>query len=231
MSALLLLLGIAGADARAPAAGHYALEVRLTSSTKAPFVGWVQAVTSSASLVQLTEEADGTLVATQTACDVQIDGGAPARTEVPPSFVANLPVQRYPLELSAAADGGVSLDADPGPSWVGQGPDGALLDHENDGHPGATVWVQIPVFGRVEVYVKQHAHTRLHGAWAHDHAEGRVEVVAMQQQTLGASHKLLASDRPTRVVDEGSFVLLPVTEPTCEAARRAVTSHHAARSL
>jgi len=203
-----------------PVAGDYALVVRFTTATRAPFVGWVHADTITTSRVRLSEGSDG-WAAEQVTCEVEIDGGAPARTTVPPAFVASLSPQRYAIRTGEA---GRALRADPGPTWVGQQADGTVLDQEGDGHPGATVWVDVPVIGRVDVYVAQHAHTVLDGQWTPAGAVGRVEVITMNQRTLGASNRLLASDRPTRLVEDGSrFALVPIPEGTCVAARQAAS--------
>jgi len=224
------LLLLAVALAAPPPDGAYALEVAMVSSTKAPVVGWISATTRSTSLVVLSRTEAG-LQAEQSTCAVEVEGGAPARTTVPPAFIASLPRQTYPVQVNA--DG--SLHADPGPSWVGQAPDGTVLDQEGDGHPGATIWVDVPVLGRAQIYVAQHAHTTWHGRWTGDAVQGTIEVKTMEQRTLGATHKLLSHDRPTRLEEEGSgFVLVPLapgSEPSCAAAAQALTSHHAARSL
>jgi len=207
-------------------AGPYALEVEVVTETKLPVVGTKQVHTISSVLAELRRDGDG-WVQEQRTCDVQVVGGGPAQTTIPPGFLASLPVQRIPLEL---VDGGYRVDG--GPVTVGADPssplplernDGAVRDSDGDGQPGVTVWVDAPVVGRVEMYVAQRAHSVLEGRLTEGGASGRVVVKHMEQRTLGASNRLLAVNPTIRPVEEAStFRLLPIDRADCAAVRAAL---------
>jgi len=200
--------------------GPYALEVTIVTESRLPVIGTKRVTTTSQVLARLREGPDG-WVQQQRTCAVLVEGGGPATTTIPPAFVAALPVQEIPVDLS---DG---YRVDGGPTTLGAEADGPLprraedpgvKDSDGDGQPGVTVWVDAPVVGRVEMYVVQRAHSVLLGKRTETGAEGAVDVRQMEQWTLGASHKLLAANPTLTVVAEASrFRLVSVAEGSCEA--------------
>ncbi len=192
------------------AAGTYLLQADVVTETRIPVFGWVRMTSRSVSRVTLELQGDD-LLARQRVCALQMIGGGPTRTTMPPAFLAALPEEVFTVDLGA--DG--TLFADPGPSFIGQQPDGTVVDFEGDGKPGATVLIDIPMLGRAELYFVQRAHTRLVGVRDGDGAAGRVEVVDLEQRNLGATHRIVASERPGRVVEEETkFVLRRLDDGT-----------------
>lgn len=137
------------------------------------------------------------------------------------AFVAAFEPSRAEIALTETEDGW-RMTADPGPLCVGCRGDtlpvdaSEAADWEGDGKPGATVWVQVPVLGRMEVYVAQLGHSSFVGAVRDGVITGQVRVHAMEQRTLGASHRVAAGQTPIAPVAEGSrFTLEPVEEGGC----------------
>jgi hypothetical protein len=212
MITLLPLLSMATAQAALPE-GRYALELDVATDVRLPVVGWQRVVTRSVLLVQV--DGEGAQVRhQQDLCGVEVIGGKPATTVIPQAFIAAYPQQSYAVQLEPAGLGW-SLMADMGPTYVGYDPTrsggtlpeeatDAVVDFEGDGRPGATVLLEVPVLGTIELYIVQHAHTRLLGVIADGRASGRVDVQTLDQNTIGATHRLFMGERPVRVVDEAS---------------------------
>lgn len=181
------------------AAGLYSLELEVVTATQVPFFGRAEITTTSYVDLELVQTEDG-LEARQVVCDVRVDSTAKAaRTLIPPAFVRALPEQRYPVRVGA--DG--SLILDPGPMSFGLAGE-EVIDVDRDGHPGATVELEVPVFGEVQVYVVQRAHTVLVGGPEDGGWGGRVEVRRMDQRTIGASNVLFRSNPRVEVVPGAS---------------------------
>jgi hypothetical protein len=205
--------------------GAYALEVEVVTETKLPVIGTKQVHTVSWSLVSLSQDGSG-WIQEQRVCSVDVRGGGPARTTLPPAFLAAMPRQRFPVEV------GERYRADGGPTALGMESDAALpmspedpavLDSDGDGHPGVTVWVDVPMLGRVDMYVAQRAHTVLDGVVTGTGAEGIAVVKRMEQRTLDASHHLLVANPPIVPVEGASrFRLLPAPSADCEGVSTAL---------
>ena len=195
MTPLLLALGAAWAGQT------YAMNQRVASSASLPLFG--RAVTFTDSLVLLhTEPTPTGLWVRQEVCAVRIDDPLPvADTRIPAAFLHALGERSYPI-VRGQAGGLATWEADQGPEAVGYDPalapslpaDAAatgVTDWDQDGQPGATVLVDVRLFGTVSVYVVQRAHTRLVGAEQADGAvEGAVELLAFEQRVIGASSPL-----------------------------------------
>ena len=203
------------------------LDVR--STTQAPFVGTVAVQSRSLFRVSIDETPDG-LRQRHALCALEITTDAKAaKTTIPDAFVQSARAATYPVALESGADGLV-YRADPGPDAIGydrsrgsdiptEPDDVDVLDHEGDGHPGGTVHLRVPVFGTIEVYVAQYAHTRFEGALTdRGGVAGLAEVVALDLRVLDASNVLFARSRPATPVEDASrFELVPLTEKTsCE---------------
>lgn len=220
-----LALGFAAAWALEP--GEYALSVEVATDAEVPVVGTKRVRTRSLLHVDLRRVGDG-WVQTQRTCAIEVRGGGPAETTMPPAFVAAIPLQDVPVRLY----GGRYL-ADGGPVTVGARPDAPLprtvddpnvLDFEGDGKPGATVWVDVPVFGRVDMYVVQRAHSVLDGMVdGNGGVQGQVRMMSMEQRTLDATRRLLVANPPISPVDaDSSFSMRPVAAGSdCLAVRAA----------
>jgi hypothetical protein len=207
-------------------AGTWRLEMDIVTESTLPVIGKTAVTTRSVALVRV-EGQPGSWTQSQEVCDVAVLDNIPmSKTTIPQAFIRATPAQRYGITLTER-DGAWWYRADPGPSAVGfdpqvtrwvvpKSPDAAgVLDFDGDGHPGATVVVQVPVLGRVEVYVAQAGHTVLEGPMVDGVIEGRPQVLRMDQETLGASHSALArSQRPTLLAAESRFKMVRVPDGT-----------------
>jgi hypothetical protein len=64
-----------------------------------------------------------------------------------------------------------------------------------DGDPGGTILLDAPVFGEVEVYIIQRAHSVLEGSWTSPtSAGGRATILDYAQRNIGASNRLFVSN-------------------------------------
>lgn len=195
----------------------YLLEMKVVTSARIPFAGKRDVVTRSLARVRFIKDGTGWLQE-QVACDVEVEGG---RVSFPKAFVSNLVPRTRPLTW---ADGVYRFD--PGPAFVGvpQGTallptdkdDPVVLDHDGDGHPGATIHLSVPVFGKVELYLVQASHSVLRGRATEDGFGGEIEVIRLDQSTLGASVGVFAVSPKVNLVEGAStWSLRPDTKGRC----------------
>lgn len=202
--------------------GAYRMVVDVASRSEVAFAGTTEVVTRSLLRVDVRATAAG-LEQEQRVCDVRISSDSRARTEIPTSFVRSLPVQRYPVTVRVGDDGVARYAADPGPSEIGFDPvisggpvpsgrnDPGVTDPDGDGHPGVTVHLIVPVIGQARIYVAQRGHSRYTGRVDGGEVRGAVEVVAMEQRTLGASFAAFAANPTVTAVPERSrFRMSPI---------------------
>ena len=136
------------------------------------------------------------------------------------------------LAVTVDPEGAVHIDG--GPEQVGLRPDFAgdlpkkarqdgVIDQDGDGEPGMTVQLQVPVFGAVEVYVVQRAHTILHGEPTPEGFAGAVEIRQLEQRTIGASNPFFKVSAPvTPSADKSRFTLTRLDEKVdCASAMKA----------
>ena len=134
----------------------WGMEVNVASTMKAPFVGRVHILTRSLLKVSM-EEVDGTVRAHQKLCHIAVeDDMRVSETKIPQQFVDAIPPETYSITYDEVSG---AYHADLGPYAVGFDPEinGGLLptkkarlgvvDTDQDGHPGATVHVQIGLLG------------------------------------------------------------------------------------
>ncbi len=237
-AAFALLLALSPTPGRArPAAedvwsGRYAMELRLGSRTRVPAVGTERSVTRSLLLVDLRSTAAGWRQRHEVcAVDVRSDR---ITMRIPPAFVRAFSAREVgPVVASAAGEGayradlGVeSLGFDPALTGGGlprRARSRGVVDADRDGAPGVTVVAEIPVFGRVRLYVAQRSHLVLHGRRAADgRIEGEVEVRVLEQRTLGSSNLLFRRTLPI-AADPATSGFTMVRAPgvtDCAALRR-----------
>jgi hypothetical protein len=170
--------------------------------------------------------------ATQQVCDVKLLSDSRAETVLPDAFIRAMPRQTYAVRL-VETDGNTSFSADPGPTYVGYDPalsgggvpsgadDPGVVDMDRDGRPGVTVHVVMPVFGAVKIYVAQRGHSRYEGQVGEGGVSGRVDIVALEQNTLGASFAPFAANPQITAVPESSrFDMRPIASGlTCADLR------------
>lgn len=220
MIALLLILTAAATPA--DLSGHWSLELSMVISAKIPVFGQTELVTKTTMLAHI---ADG--IQHHTTCTVRPT--SPLRmvtTTVPDSFIRHIKDKSYPIILGE--DG--SYQADFGPQYIGYDPsisggeppqeanDPSVFDWEGDGSPGATILLDAPLLGRSEVYITQHAHTKLIGQLTNpDTVTGGLNIIAMHQRSIGAKPAMFASNPEAVPVEEkSSFVMRRVpADTTC----------------
>lgn len=134
-----------------------------------------------------------------------------ATTTVPQAFVDHLPSKHVPMVMVRGSGGGWGFTGDMQPQDVGwtrerytptraalvpQDKDHpAVLDFEGDGHPGATVRLDAPLFGEIEIYVVQTAHTQLSADVGDGEIiSGHADPQGFAQRTIGASNRLFVSN-------------------------------------
>ena len=102
-----------------------------------------------------------------------------------------------------------------------------------DGHPGATVIVDVPVLGELEIYIAQRTHQSLHGRLTDDGTlEGGIHGHALDQETLDATSALMKVSPVMRPdPDRSAWWMVTVPEDTtCETlASRACGARHGHR--
>ena len=186
--------------------GRYAMELRVGSIARVPLMGAQRSVTRSLLLVDIERQA-GRLVQRQRVCDVSIVG-ARMKMTVPPAFVRALVPREYPAEVrgespvrSYTADSGVDhVGYDPrltGGTLPRDASSPGVVDSDGDGEPGATVVGHFPIVGSVRLFVAQRAHLVLHGRQSTEgRVDGTVEVVTLEQRTLGASRGIFNRTLP-----------------------------------
>jgi hypothetical protein len=192
--------------------GTWALEVVIGTVSKAPIIGETHSTSKTRMLVTVTADAAAALPAwtqSQTVCRTWMEGGSKlAKAVLPPAWVDVMQPRSYPLTLTAEGDGW-AYAADTGLQTIGydeargalptRGTDANVLDADKDGRPGATVIIEVPGFGKGEVYIAQRGHSRLAGrVVGPDRVEGSVVIVEMAQATLGASHRVFDFTPDTR---------------------------------
>lgn len=179
--------------------GRFAMRLRVASTAKLPLLPTERSVTTSLMLVDLDRMGEGGVIQHHRVCDVWVEGSSSAvRTVIPRAFVDGLPDRRYSASLDPAGDklhytadlGFEAIGFDPRATG-GKLPDGSgdpgIRDTDNDGEPGATVELRVPLVGRVRLFIAQRSHLVLRGAQAGpDRIAGNVDIQVLEQRPLGA---------------------------------------------
>ena len=200
-------------------AGDWRLDLYVVSHARIPVLGTTTILART--IFQATVDGEpGSQILHTRPCKLQPQTTRPiATTTIPQAFVDNLPRKHVPLVMSADASGQWSFIGDMQPQDVGWTrarhrpvPDAlvpqdadhpAVLDFERDGHPGATIHLEAPLFGDIEIYVVQTAHTVLSASNAEgDVIEGQANPRDFAQRTIGASNRLFISN-PDIELDAG----------------------------
>ncbi len=206
------------AAAEAPAApvppdlrGLWRFDLRIVSNAKVPVLGTTEVKSRTTFLATVDGTAEAPVIHTRP-CQLQAEPSrAIAKTIVPQSFIEALPRKTFAPRLEAG-DGGWRFHADMRPQYLGYDPKVAgekpphdkeakgITDLEGDGHPGGTIHLDAPIFGLIELYVVQRAHTVLDGTWTGaDVWEGDATVLAFGQRTIGASNRLFVANAEVTV--------------------------------
>lgn len=221
--------------------GRYALFMKNATQAKVPVLGERPGASEAWVLVDVAAPGATTAEAMQTPCDVRMIGaGDKASVRLGPGFVEAMGTKATTYRFDREASGwAVSVDL--GVDHVGYDPqttggtlpkkpgDDGVLDHEGDGHPGGTVIVDVPVFGEMQIYIAQKAHSSLHGrATDGGGLEGGITGHVLEQRTLAATSPLMkVSPRMRPDPARSSWWMVPVpAETTCETlAARACATH------
>jgi hypothetical protein len=226
---MLCLVGAAPARREWAWEGHYASLHRVASVAHLPVIGAQRSVTHTLLLVDI-ERQGGRWVQRQRVCDVSIHGSR-ARMTIPDAFVRSLPERSYAATMEGGgayvADGGVeSIGFDPrvtGGALPATARAAGVLDSDGDGEPGATVIGHFPIFGKVRLFIAQRTHVVLRGRQVGpDRIEGTVDVLLLEQRTLGASNGIFRRSVEVKP-DPGrsGFTMLRTTARDCDELKRA----------
>jgi len=187
-------------------AGTWYLRIRTATDARVPIIGNTHIRSTTHLLVSITD-ADGVLNQTQKTCIVDSrPSRSITRTVLPKAFVDHLPVKTYPVSVSESEDGSWTYNADLHQQYVGYDgvkaggviPDNAkdpsVFDWDEDGKPGASILIDLPLFGHIRIYMVQTNHTLLNGQLVNDNRiEGRSKQLVLDQRTIGADNRLLAT--------------------------------------
>lgn len=212
-----------GADPR----GRWRLDMTVVTDAHIPVLGTTTARARTTFLLDITGE-DGGYIATTDPCRLRVSSNRSfASTRIPPAFEAALKGRQSPLD-SGLASAGAPIRIDLRPQFMGYDPakaagglpedkdHPAVIDFESDGDPGGTILLDAPLFGEVEIYIIQRAHSILEGTWkGPDHASGRAKIKDYAQRNIGASNRLFGSN-PTIKPDSGrsTWSMVRVDEDT-----------------
>ena len=215
--------------------GTWYLRMQTAVDARIRFLGSIHIRTTTHLLIKISSGPEG-YAQHQKTCIVD---SRPSRnitkTTLPEAFISHLAQKTYPITLSANPDGSWEYTADLQQQFVGydgkRSPNAipesrkhpAVYDWDEDGEPGATVIVDVPILGDVRLFLVQTNHTILKGTFA---PPGRVSGTAhqrlMAQQTIGADNLLLAgSPRLTIGSGHNGFEMVSITaDADCAEIKR-----------
>lgn len=213
--------------------GSYRLEMIMASTTRVPFFGSSKSASKSVSLVEIRRENDA-LVQTHRVCDFRVlEDSKMIKMIFPEKFIAALARHTYPIQLERDGQGWV-YRADLGVERIGYRASGVddplpnkvddptVFDWDDDGHPGATLKISIPLLPTGELYVVQRGQSILTGRLTQlGTIEGGIEVRNFAQRVLAAWPGFLAKSPEIEPnPKESRFTLSPIAAgSTCESLR------------
>ena len=228
--ALLLLVAATPAETEPfDPEGTWELELNIVTDATVPILGNSPVLSHRTNLATV-KKLDGRWVQHHTTCDVTaITERAIATPVIPDSFVEALPDKTYVLHLEEkegqlhyAADLQVEVSGydenQPTPIPI-DAADPRVFDHDEDGNPGVTVGLKAPLFGEVDVYMTQLAHTWLRGVVeTADTIEGYADVQTLEQEIIGASNVLFVRKTNLQVnLERSTFKMTRVEDGlSCE---------------
>ena len=213
--------------------GTYRLEMIMASTTKIPFFGTSKSASKSISLVEIRHDGNG-LIQSHRVCDFRVlEDSKFIKMIFPEKFIAALANHTYPIQIQKEenrwhyrADLGVERIGYRGDSTEDKLPgkidDPAVFDWDNDGHPGATLQLSIPLLPSGELYIVQRGQSILTGYIVEPGTiEGNIQVQSFAQRVLGARPSFLAkSPKIEPDPNESRFRLTPISPAaTCAALR------------
>ena len=154
--------------------GAYRLEMIMASISRLPFFGTSKSASRSISLVEIREHG-GELIQSHRVCDFRVlDDSAIIKMVFPDKFIAALAHHSYPIQVEKDVQGW-RYQADLGVERIGYragaadsklpttADDPAVYDWDDDGKPGATLKLSVPLLPDGELYVVQRGHSILNG--------------------------------------------------------------------
>jgi hypothetical protein len=164
-----------------------------------------------------------------------------ASTTIPQAFIDKMPRKDVPFDLSPEGDKW-RLHADmrrqdigwhrpdfvpdePGQTIPHSAGNAAIRDHEGDGHPGATIYLNAPIFGQIDIYMVQTAHTEISASWdGGDFIQGPAHVIEFGHRSIGASNRLFTANPDVEIdATQSRWRLTRVpTDTTCAALKSGV---------
>jgi len=195
--------------------GTWYLRIRTATDAKIPIIGTTH-IRSTTHLLSTIQNTPSGLKQTQQTCSVDNrPSRSITRTVLPEAFITHLPIKTYPVQLTTKADGTIGYSADLQQQYVGYDgaiangtipesrKDPAVTDWDEDGKPGASVLIEIPLFGHIRIYLVQTNHTFLRGiVMGTDRVEGTTHQKLLEQRTIGADNRLFAAN-PKLTVSTG----------------------------
>lgn len=232
----LMLIGTTVHGREAPISqGPQVLVLEVVSESRVPVAGAATIITRSLLKVNLRRDPDGGWTQHQELCAIDIESDTKAQTVLPPTFIQAVPTRTYPVTIEFDGKQWV-YRADPGPNHIGYDPslsggvvprrksDPGVVDFEADGHPGATVHLQVPVIGSVRMYIAQRGWPLYQGVIENGVVRGEVASNGNESRTLGASIGLFAvSPTISPIASLSRFHMEPLSDasvgcPELEAA-------------
>ena len=189
--------------------GTWKMTLSVTTAAHVPVLGDTVVVVERVNLVRIVEQ-DGEILQHHKPCTVQAHSEQLiAETTIPEAFVRSLPSKTYPVELVWSGQQW-TYSADLQPEQMGYegavlpttSTDAQVVDTDHDGQPGVTVSIRVPVFGKVDAYLVQNAHTQLSGGYSGDTIAGAADVMVLEQNVIGATNTLFTR-QPTVVPVQG----------------------------
>ena len=203
---LSLLPTAARADTPPDLTGDWRLELNGTNVVELPVIGTNKVRSHQVMLVHV--RGKSTPVQKHKVCSLDVfSDRSVIDTVIPKPWVAALPDKEYPLVLEPTPDGGWSYKADLLPLRIGFDPaltndelpqdvdSPGVIDWDGDGKPAATVYLDLSMFGNVEVYLVQAANTMLEGrVESADSVQGSMLLPELRQRTIGATNRLFVTN-------------------------------------
>lgn len=213
--------------------GTYRLEMIMASTTRVPFFGSSKSASKSVSLVEI-RRVGNELIQNHQVCDFRVlEDSKLIKMVFPEKFIAALANHTYGIQIEKEnnrwryrADLGVERIGYRSNSTEDNLPakidDPAVFDWDNDGHPGATLQLSIPLLPSGELYIVQRGQSVLTGYIVEPGiVEGKIQVQSFEQRVLGARPSFLAKSPEIEPdPNESRFRLMPISAgATCAALR------------
>lgn len=211
--------------------GRYVLKTKVVAQANVPVLGEMRTTTTTLAWVDVRIQ-QGEAIGQQKVCQVSLgEVQDVARTIFPESLVQALPQKQIHFSFSPDATFPVKIQVDLGEETMGytsRSPDGALptsaqapelVDVDQDGRPGATLFLELPGLGRYPLGIVSKGHTRLEG-WvsAPGIAQGNATLLNFRQRVLSGL-PIDGEVRDIKGLPARSHFELKRVEPAVDCAR------------